>query len=124
MAVLTITQDSFESVTALPGIVFIDCWATWCPPCRGFKPVFEKASNTYPDITFGSVNTEEEQVLAAQLGITSIPTIMAFREGVLVYARPGAMGAQDFDRLIDAVRALDMDQVRAELAKDETPAAA
>jgi len=116
MAVLTITDKSFESTTDLPGIVLLDFWATWCPPCRAFRPVFEKASEKNPDITFGSINTEEETTLAAALGITSIPTIMAFRDGILVYAQPGALGAADFDKLIDAVRGLDMDRVRSEVA--------
>ena len=122
MAVLNVTQESFESLTNLPGIVFFDCWAAWCPPCRAFKPVFEAASTEHPDITFGSIDTEKEAVLAAQLGITSIPTIMAFRDGILVFAQPGALGAADFKRLIDAVRGLDMDEVRAQVAAAEAQA--
>ena len=108
MAVLTVTKESFESVTNLPGVVFIDCWANWCPPCRGFKPVFEAASNANPDVTFASVNTEEEAALAASLGISSIPTILAFKDGVLVYNQAGALRAPDFDKLIDAVRAFNV----------------
>ncbi|MCL2471253.1 MAG: thioredoxin family protein [Propionibacteriaceae bacterium] len=117
MSVLTITQDSFQSVTELPGIVFLDCWAAWCAPCRMFKPVFEKASEDNPDITFGSIDTEKENALAGYLGITSIPTIMAFRDGIPVFAQPGALRGPDFTRLIDAVRGLDMDEVRAQMAE-------
>jgi len=115
MSVITVTHDSFESVTSLPGIVFIDCWASWCPPCRKFSPIFEKAADTHPDITFGTIDTEKEQRLAADLMITSIPTIMAFRDGILIYSQPGAMGAADFEKLISQVQAIDMEKVRAEL---------
>jgi len=122
MAVINVTQQSFESTISLPGIVFLDCWAAWCPPCRAFKPVFEKASETNPDILFGSIDTEAENALAGMLGITSIPTIMAFRDGILIYAQPGALRAPDFDKLISAVRALDMDDVRAKIAAEEAEA--
>ena len=114
MSVLTVTQDSYQEVTSLPGIVFLDCWAPWCPPCRAFKPIFEAAAEANPDITFGLVNTEQETELAAQLGITTIPTVMAFRDSLLVFAQPGAFTAQEFAHLIDSVRGLDMDKVRAE----------
>jgi len=115
MSVLAITKESFDATVSQPGIVFVDCWANWCPPCRAFGPVFEAAAAKHTDIVFGKVDTEHENQLAAELGITSIPTIMAFRDGILVFAQPGAMGATDFDRLIAAVRGLDMEKVRAEV---------
>jgi len=113
MSVISVTRDSFQSVTSLPGIVFLDFWASWCPPCRAFSPVFEKAADKNPDITFGSIDTDKESELAGRLEISSIPTIMAFRDGILVFSRPGGMSAHDFAGLIDAVRGLDMDEVRA-----------
>ena len=124
MAIVNVTQQSFESTISLPGIVFLDCWANWCPPCRAFRPVYEKASDANPDILFGSIDTEAEVALAGMLGISSIPTIMAFRDGILVFAQPGALRAPDFDRLINAVRALDMDEVRAKIAEQEAAEAA
>lgn len=118
MSVRTITLDTFEATVNEPGMVFLDCWAEWCPPCRAFKPVFEQAAEENSDIIFGSINTEEERELAGRLGISSIPTIMAFRDGIGVFAQPGAMGASDFGRLIQAVRDLNMDDVRAQIAAD------
>lgn len=115
MAVMTVTGESFESVINLPGIVVLDFWAAWCPPCRGFKPVFEAASEKNPDITFGSVNTEEQTGLAASLQVSSIPTIMLFRDGILVYAEAGALPAPAFADLLTQARALDMDAIRAEI---------
>ncbi|MCL2737050.1 MAG: thioredoxin family protein [Propionibacteriaceae bacterium] len=119
MAVITVTKESFQSVVELPGIVFLDFWAEWCPPCRMFKPTFEKAADKNPDITFASINTEKEVELAGFLGISSIPTIVAFRDSIPVYAQPGALPASEFNRLIDDVRGLDMDVVRAQMAADD-----
>jgi len=118
MAVLKVTKDSFNSVVNLPGIVIIDCWADWCPPCRAFKPVFEKAAERNPDITFGMIDTQKEVALAAALEITTIPTVMIVRDGIPIYSQPGGMPTKAFDDLIMEVRALDMDKVRAELAQD------
>jgi len=115
MSVITVTYDSFESVTSLPGVVFIDCWASWCPPCRRFAPIFEKAADDHPDITFGTIDTEKEDRLAGKLMITSIPLIMAFRDGILVFSQPGALNAATFAKLIDTVQGLDMEKVRADL---------
>lgn len=116
MSVLTVTADSFTSVIDAPGIVMLDFWAEWCPPCRAFTPVFHKAAEDNTDITFGSVDTDAETSLAAGLEISSIPTIMAFRDGILVFSQPGALRAPDFARVIEAVRALDMDEVRSKTA--------
>jgi len=114
MAVITITSDSFDSVTSLPGIVLLDWWASWCPPCRQFGPIFEKAADAHPDIVFGSVDTEKQSALAGRFSISAIPTIMAYRDGILVYSQPGALGGPEFERLITMVQGLDMDKVRAE----------
>src|SRR5512133_2930131 len=116
MSTVPLTLDSFESTIATSPIVFVDFWAAWCGPCRMFAPVFEKAAEANPDIVFGKVDTEAEQALAAQAGITSIPTLMIFREGVLLFGQPGALPAPALDDLIAQARALDMEDVRRQLA--------
>jgi thioredoxin 1 len=111
----------FDAVTARSSVpVLVDFWAAWCGPCRMFAPVFEEASEQHPDILFAKVDTEAERDLAARAAITSIPTLMAFREGILVYARPGALPATVLTQLIDAVRDLDMVAVRAQVAEQES----
>lgn len=116
MATVDLTADTFESIAIHDGITLVDFWAAWCGPCRMFAPVFEKASEAHPDITFGKVDTEAEQVLAASAHITSIPTLMAFRDGILVYREAGALPAPALDELIQAVRDLDMAEIRAKVA--------
>ena len=115
MATVTITSENIESTVNEGGIVLLDFWASWCGPCRAFAPVFEAASEKYPDVVFGKIDTEAQQALAAQLQIRSIPTIMAFRDGIQLYSQPGALPADAFDDLIDKVIALDMDEVRAKI---------
>ena len=116
MATLEATASTFDSLVDADGITLVDFWASWCGPCRMFAPVFEAASEQHTDITFAKVDTEAERELAAQASITSIPTLMAFREGILVYAQPGALPAPALEQLITAVRGLDMDDVRRQLA--------
>jgi thioredoxin 1 len=119
MATATATSEAFDELIEGDGIVLVDFWAAWCGPCRQFAPVFEAASEQHEDIRFLKVDTEEERELAARAAITSIPTLMAFRDGILVYARPGALPAPMLEQLIEGVRALDMDDVRRQLAEQE-----
>lgn len=115
MATVNLTADTFEQ-TVESGIVLVDWWAAWCGPCRMFAPVFEKASETHPDITFAKVDTEAEPALSGSAGITSIPTLMIFRDGVLLYSQPGALPAEALEDLIAQASALDMAEVKAEAA--------
>lgn len=107
-----LTEQTFTQ-TVKQGIVLVDWWAAWCGPCRAFAPVFERASAAHPDVVFAKVDVDAEPVLAGAFEIRSIPTLMAFRDGVLVFAQPGALSAPGLDRLIELVRDLDMDAVRA-----------
>lgn len=122
MATTELTAADFERTIAENDIVLVDFWAAWCGPCRMFAPVFEAASEQHPDLVFGKVDTETERDLAAAARIMSIPTLMVFREGILVYAQPGAMPAPALEELISAVRAADMDAVRAELDEQNSEA--
>ena len=117
MATVDLTGDTFESTVTRDGIVLIDWWAAWCGPCRMFAPVFQAASEQHPDITFGKVDTEAQTELAGAAQIRSIPTLMAFRDGILVFSQPGALPAAALERVITAVRELDMDDVRGQVAK-------
>jgi thioredoxin len=118
MATVEATTTTFDPMVDAEGIVLVDFWAAWCGPCRSFGPVFEAASEAHPDIRFAKVDTEAEVELAARASITSIPTLMAFRDGILVFAQPGALPASALEKLITAVRGLDMDEVRRKVAAE------
>ena len=113
MATIDLTAATFEQTIVDNEIVLVDFWAAWCGPCRQFAPIFGASSEKHPDIVFGKVDTEAEQALAGAANITSIPTLMAFREGILVFAQPGALPATALEQVIDGVRALDMAEVKA-----------
>jgi thioredoxin 1 len=119
MATVELTYDAFEKTVASEGITLVDFWADWCGPCKMFGPIYDAASEQHSEVTFGKVDTEAEQQLAGAAGITSIPTLMAFRDGILVFSQPGALPAPALEQVITAVKGLDMDKVRAEIASQE-----
>jgi len=124
MSTQALTGEDFKSAVEKGGILFIDWWAEWCGPCKAFAPVYEKVAEENPDITFAKVDTDKEQQLAAAFGIRSIPTLMIFRDGVPLFAQPGALPESDLEELVRKVRALDMDEVRRVLAERQAGDAA
>jgi thioredoxin len=119
MATVTLTTQNFQEHVEKPGILLIDWWATWCGPCRAFAPIYEKASDKYADVVFGKIDTDAEQELAATFEIRSIPTLMIFRDQVLVFARPGMIPGAALDDLVEKVKALDMAEVHRKIAEQE-----
>ena len=115
MATVELTKDNFEEVVTKNDLVIIDFWAPWCGPCKGFAPIYEAASEKYPDVVFAKVNTDQEQELSGHFSIRSIPTIMVFRESVVLFSQGGALPGEALDSIISQAQALDMKQVHAEI---------
>jgi len=120
VATVDVTQENLHQIVSENNLVIVDFWAPWCGPCRSFAPAYEAASEKYPDVVFAKVNTEEQQALAGYFQIRSIPTLMIFREKIIIFAQPGALPASALDQVIDKAKSLDMDEVRREIAKEQT----
>ena len=123
MATVDVTKENFEEIVTKNSLVILDFWAAWCGPCKAFAPAFEAASEKYPDVVFGKINTEEQQELAGHFQIRSIPNVMLFRDQIVLFSQPGAMPAAGIDSVIEQAKALDMDKVRAEIAEAEAQGA-
>jgi thioredoxin 1 len=119
MPTVDLTKDNFEEVVTANDLVLVDFWAPWCGPCKGFAPVFEAAAEKYPDVVFAKVNTDDEQDLASHFAIRSIPTLMVFREKVVLFSQAGALPAAGLESIVDQAKALDMKQVHEDLAAQE-----
>ena len=119
MAVVELTKENFEQVVTGNATVVVDYWAPWCGPCRGFAPVFERVSEKHPDVVFAKVNTDDEQEIAGHFQIRSIPTLMVFRDSIIVFSQPGAMPEGAFEQVVTKAKELDMDDVRRKMAEQE-----
>jgi thioredoxin 1 len=119
MAVVELTKENFEQVVTSNSTVIVDYWAPWCGPCRGFAPVFEKVAEMHPDVVFAKVNTDEEQEIAGHFQIRSIPTLMVFREQIIVFSQPGALPQGAFEQVVQKAKTLDMEEVRKHMAEEE-----
>jgi len=120
MATINLTESTFGDTIATEGTVLVDWWASWCGPCRSFAPIFESVAENHPELTFAKINTEEEQGLAASAGIQSIPTLMAFRDGIMVFSQSGALPEAALEDLVSQVQGLDMDEVRRQISEQQT----
>jgi len=120
MATIELTEDNFNDIVQNNAMVLVDFWADWCGPCKSFAPVFEAAAAKHPDVVFAKVNTEKQQALAGHFGIRSIPTLMTFRDQIIIFSQAGALPAAALDDIVGKAKALDMDIVRAEIAKQES----
>jgi thioredoxin 1 len=119
MPVVELTKENFEQVVTSNATVIVDYWAPWCGPCRGFAPVFEKVAEMHPDVVFAKVNTDEEQEIAGHFQIRSIPTLMVFREQIIVFSQPGALPQGAFEQVVEKAKTLDMEEVRKHMAEEE-----